>query len=153
MDGRAGLRLRAIYLDTLTCIIKRSAAFRRGFSQQPPNLQIRWLILAYLSLTHEGVRLSIHVQPRARQSALVGLHGDAVKIALNVPPVEGRANEALRRFLADLFHLPFSHIAITSGLSSRHKTVLLEGCSLAAAQGVLSAAGITAAGTEVGSSA
>ncbi|MEO8376032.1 MAG: DUF167 domain-containing protein [Candidatus Sumerlaeota bacterium] len=100
------------------------------------------MILAYLSVTNDGIKLSIHVQPRARQSALLGLHGDAIKIALNVPPVGGKANEALRRFLSDLFRISFSSVTITSGLSSRQKTVALAGYKEAAALEVLSAAGI-----------
>ncbi|MCC6548243.1 YggU family protein [Candidatus Sumerlaeota bacterium] len=100
--------------------------------------------MAYLSTTHEGVKLSIHVQARASRCALVGLHGDALKIALNVPPVDGKANEALRRFLSEVFRVSFTGVSIVSGAFSRNKIVLLAGCNEADALEVLAAAGLPA---------
>lgn len=81
----------------------------------------------------EGCRLQVAVQPGASTTALVGLHGDAVKIRLHAPPVDGRANEELCRYLAGVFSLPLRSICIERGLSARRKQVLLGGISIAAA--------------------
>jgi uncharacterized protein (TIGR00251 family) len=76
-------------------------------------------------LSEKGVRLRIHLQPRASQNRVIGLHGDALKIALTAPPVGGAANAALLRFLAKLFALPASSVVLLSGEKSREKCVLL----------------------------
>lgn len=71
--------------------------------------------------------LSIHVQPGAVRSELAGMHGDALKLRLAAPPVDGRANKAVIAFFATLLHLPKSAVVIRSGLRSRAKTLLLTG--------------------------
>ncbi len=80
----------------------------------------------------EGCRLQVAVQPGASATVLVGLHGDAVKIRLHAPPVDGRANEELCRFLAEILSLPLRGISIERGLTSRRKQVLLGGITFAA---------------------
>ncbi|NOX80631.1 MAG: YggU family protein [Deltaproteobacteria bacterium] len=72
--------------------------------------------------------LTLHVQPRAGKEQLAGLHGEALKIRLTSPPVEGRANKAVIALLAKLLHLPKSAVVIKSGLQSRSKQVLISGC-------------------------
>jgi len=69
----------------------------------------------------------VHVQPKAASSACVGIHGDALKIRIAAPPVEGAANRELLRFLAAELSLPTAAVHIESGDSSRHKRVRLEG--------------------------
>ena len=69
------------------------------------------------------ITLTLHVQPGAKRSEIVGLHGDALKIKLAAPPIEGRANEALLKFLADVFAVPLRNIALLHGAQSRHKVV------------------------------
>ncbi len=71
--------------------------------------------------------LSIHVQPGATRTGFAGMHGDALKLRLSAPPVDGKANKAIVAFLAALFHLPKSAVVIKSGLRSRAKTLLLTG--------------------------
>jgi uncharacterized protein (TIGR00251 family) len=73
------------------------------------------------------VRLSVRVQPRASQSAIVGIHGDALKIRLSAPPVDGAANAALIEFLADIFAVSRRSIRILAGESSRSKVVEIDG--------------------------
>jgi uncharacterized protein (TIGR00251 family) len=73
------------------------------------------------------VRFSVHVQPRASRSELVGVHGSALKIRLSAPPVDGAANEALVIFLAALFAVPRRAVRILAGESSRSKIVEIEG--------------------------
>ncbi len=72
--------------------------------------------------------LTLHVQPRAGKNQLAGLHGEALKIRLTSPPVEGRANKAVIALLAKLLHLPKSAVVIKSGLQSRSKQVIISGC-------------------------
>jgi uncharacterized protein (TIGR00251 family) len=71
--------------------------------------------------------LPIHVQPRAARNEFVGLHDGCLKIRLTAPPVEGAANEALLRFLADWLDLPRRQIALVSGPGSRRKLVEADG--------------------------
>jgi uncharacterized protein len=67
--------------------------------------------------------LEIALQPGARCSEWSGLHGDRLKLRLQAPPVDGRANVALIEFLAESFHLPKSYVQIERGLASRQKRV------------------------------
>jgi len=67
--------------------------------------------------------LALHVQPGAKRTEVAGQHGDALRIRLAAPPVEGRANAALLRFLADAFDVPVSSVTLLRGEASRKKTV------------------------------
>jgi uncharacterized protein (TIGR00251 family) len=73
--------------------------------------------------------LRFHVVPNAKQSKVVGRHGDAIKIKLRAPAIEGRANAALRSFLAEELRIPERAIVIERGHRSRHKLVRFEGLS------------------------
>jgi uncharacterized protein len=74
-----------------------------------------------------GVRFSVHVQPRASRSEVCGVHGDALKVRLAAPPVDGAANDALVALLADELAIARRAIRIVAGGSSRSKTVEVEG--------------------------
>lgn len=74
-----------------------------------------------------SVILRLHVQPRAAANGVAGLQGELLKLRLTSAPVDGKANKAVIAFLAKLFHLPKSAITITSGLTSRSKTVRITG--------------------------
>ena len=71
--------------------------------------------------------LTFHVQPRASVTEIVGWHGDAIKVRVAAPPVDGAANEALMRFIADELDLPRSAVRVISGDSSRRKRVSIDG--------------------------
>ena len=71
--------------------------------------------------------LTVHVQPKASQSACVGIHGNALKIRIAAPPSDGAANEELIRFLASELSVPVSAVRIESGAGGRHKRVRLDG--------------------------
>jgi uncharacterized protein (TIGR00251 family) len=71
--------------------------------------------------------LTIHVQPKARTTEVVGWHGDAIKIRVAAPPVGGAANEALVRFLAERLGVARSSISVASGATGRLKRVAVEG--------------------------
>ena len=81
----------------------------------------------------EGVRLSVRVQPRAARSEIAGLFGDRIRIRLAAPPVDGAANEALVRFLAEALGVPARAVTIAGGHASRSKTVIAAGVSAAEA--------------------
>ncbi len=81
----------------------------------------------YLIVGHSGVYLHIHAQPGAKQAALRGLHGDAVKIAVKEAPQDGKANKAIEAFIAKSFGLSKSSVSVTSGQTSRAKRVFIEG--------------------------
>lgn len=67
--------------------------------------------------------LSLHVQPGAKRTEVAGVHGEALKIRLAAPPVDGKANEALLRFLADAFGVSLRDVALLHGAASRTKRV------------------------------
>ena len=74
-----------------------------------------------------GVRLTLHIQPRASRTELAGLHGNAIKLRLAAPPVDGAANAELVTFLADRLSVPQSAVEIRLGASGRRKTVNING--------------------------
>ena len=74
----------------------------------------------------EGLVLNARVQPKASKNAMRGVHGEALKIALTAPPVEGAANKALIAFVAKILGIPKASIEILSGQTSRNKRLLLR---------------------------
>ena len=76
------------------------------------------------------ITLVLYVQPGAKRSEVIGLHGDALKIRLAAPPIEGRANEALLRFIAGSFNVPLRNVKLKQGTLSRHKVVLVNSSKL-----------------------
>lgn len=76
---------------------------------------------------NDVIMLTLHVQPGAKRSAIAGLHGNALKIKLAAPPIEGRANEALLKFLAGIFEVPQRNVELHHGNQSRHKVVAITG--------------------------
>jgi uncharacterized protein len=78
-----------------------------------------------------GVTFAVKIHPRAKKNAITGELGDALKLSLSAPPVEGRANEACVEFLGNLLNWPRSSITIASGQSSRRKVIRVSGLSAA----------------------
>ena len=74
-----------------------------------------------------GFRLRLHLQPGAKRNQVVGLYGDALKIALSNPPVDGKANAALIAFLSAQLHIPKQRITLLSGHLARKKIVVIQG--------------------------
>lgn len=79
--------------------------------------------------TPQGAAFAVRVQPCARRNAIVGELGDALKLALTAPPIEGRANEACIEFLAEFLKVPRSSITIAAGETSRNKVIRIVGVS------------------------
>lgn len=76
-----------------------------------------------------GITFAVKVHPRARKNTITGTVGDALKLALTAPPVDGKANQAVIEFFADLFAIPRSSVTIASGETSRNKIVRIAGVS------------------------
>jgi uncharacterized protein (TIGR00251 family) len=72
-------------------------------------------------------RISVKVHPRAKRTGVAGRLGDAWKLDLAAPPVDGKANDECIRFFAELVHIPRSRVRIVTGLTSRMKVVEIEG--------------------------
>ena len=75
------------------------------------------------------VGFAVKVQPRARKNAITGMVGDALKLALTAPAVDGRANKACIEFFANLLEVPRSSVTIAFGETSRNKVVRIAGLS------------------------
>ena len=81
--------------------------------------------------TPAGATFQVKVHPRARKNAITGVMGDALKLALTAPPVEGRANEACIAYLAEFLNVARSSVTIAAGESSRQKLIRIAGLSAA----------------------
>jgi hypothetical protein len=90
-----------------------------------------------------GVTLAVRAQPGAKKTAITGVYGEGaavqLKIAVQAPPLEGRANQALTAFLAETFSVPKNAVELMTGELSRSKVFLLRGVVLAQAEAVLAA--------------
>jgi len=84
----------------------------------------------WITQSNNCVMITVHAVPRAAQDAIQGLHGDALKIRLHAPPVEGKANEALISFLSRKLNIPKGNIALKSGANQRRKIISISGISL-----------------------
>lgn len=80
--------------------------------------------------TKAGAILSVHIQPKASTTECVGIHGDAIKIRVAAPPIDGAANDELIRFLARQLSIPATSVRIHSGAGGRHKRVLIKGTTV-----------------------
>ena len=79
--------------------------------------------------TARGAQFALRVQPRASRTAIAGVMGDAVKLAITAPPVDGKANQAVIEFLSDLFHVSKGSVEIVSGETGRNKLIAIRGVS------------------------
>ncbi len=77
--------------------------------------------------TSAGATFAVKVHPRARKNAITGVAGDALKLALTAPPVEGKANQACIEFLAHFLNVPRASVTIVGGQSSRNKVARVAG--------------------------
>lgn len=87
------------------------------------------------------VRFAVHVQPRASRSEIAGVHGDALKLRVSAPPVDGAANDAVVELLARVFAVSRRSVMIVAGESSRSKVVEIEGLTEAAVREVAAHSG------------
>jgi hypothetical protein len=85
--------------------------------------------LPWLRVSGDDVVLSLHIQPGAKKTEVAGLHGEALKIRLHAPPVDGKANDALIAFLAERLGVPKARVVLEAGQTSRSKRVRVVGVS------------------------
>lgn len=74
-----------------------------------------------------GIRLAVHIMPNAKKSQVVGLLDGVLKIRLQAQPIEGKANDALVRFIADVLDVPKSAVLITHGHANKRKILEVRG--------------------------
>jgi uncharacterized protein len=84
-----------------------------------------------LNSSASAVTFAVRVHPRAKKDAISGIIGDALKLSLTAPPVDGKANEACIRFLADSLRVPRSSVTIAAGETSRNKVIRVQGLTAA----------------------
>jgi uncharacterized protein (TIGR00251 family) len=77
----------------------------------------------------EKLRISVHVNPNARQNKVVGFQNGLLKVMIAAPPIRGKANQELLRFLSDLLRISKSNLAIEKGATSKKKIVAISGLS------------------------
>jgi len=98
------------------------------------------MILSVLRETADGVTLAVRAQPGAKRTAILGVYGQGaeaqLKIAVQAPPVEGKANAALIVFLAELCGVPRNRIELRAGELNRSKIFMIRGVTLEAAERV-----------------
>jgi uncharacterized protein (TIGR00251 family) len=80
-------------------------------------------------MNEAAITLKIHLHPRASRDEICGLHGDALKIKVTAPSIEGKANMALKRFIAKKLNLAASQVEIMVGQRSREKILRISGIS------------------------
>ena len=81
----------------------------------------------WLKQTPSGITLSLHCQPGAKQTKVLGLHDDCLKIALQAPPLENKANALLVAWLSKQLKVPQKQIQFISGQNSRKKRIEIQG--------------------------
>lgn len=84
----------------------------------------------WCSVLPHGIRISVQIMPNAKKSEVIGVLDDALKIRLHAQPIEGKANEALIRFLADKLDVPQSAVAITRGHTNKRKMIEIAAAGL-----------------------
>jgi len=85
--------------------------------------------MAVVKNSPAGVTFAVKVHPRAKKNAITGQVGDALKLALTAPPIDGKANEACIDFFAKLLNVPRSSVTIAAGQSSQNKVIGVAGLS------------------------
>ena len=93
--------------------------------------------MPWLKTTKDGVLIRVHASPRAKRHEIQAVHGDALKVRIQAPPVEGKANRALLKFLAAELGCPATSLDVVRGRTGRVKTVCIRGMSEAAVRSLL----------------
>ncbi|MGO9136245.1 MAG: DUF167 domain-containing protein [Syntrophales bacterium] len=86
-----------------------------------------WSDMVSIKETEDGIILQVHVVPRSAKSEFAGVQGDALKLKITAPPVEGQANAECIRFLSDILRIKKKQVKILSGHRSKKKTIAIEG--------------------------
>lgn len=84
----------------------------------------------FLRQARDGFLLDVHLSPSGKKNSITGLYGERLKVILNAPPVDGKANKALVSFIASVLNIPASRIELVKGTTSRQKTLAIRVDSL-----------------------
>ena len=95
--------------------------------------------LNWLREERDGVVLTVKAVPRARANGVAGIEGDWLRVHLQAPPVDGKANAALCEFFASLFRCPKSSVSVVSGMTAKNKIVEVAGTGASAARSAVCA--------------
>ncbi|MCA1921201.1 DUF167 family protein YggU [Buttiauxella noackiae] len=79
--------------------------------------------MSAVSQTEDGLVLRLYIQPKASRDSIIGLHGDELKVAITAPPIDGKANAHLVKYLAKLFRVAKSQVLVEKGELGRHKQI------------------------------
>ncbi|BCG08065.1 DUF167 family protein YggU [Buttiauxella agrestis] len=79
--------------------------------------------MSAVSQTAEGLVLRLYIQPKASRDSIIGLHGDELKVAITAPPIDGKANAHLVKYLAKQFKVAKSQVLLEKGELGRHKQI------------------------------
>lgn len=79
--------------------------------------------MSAVSLTSDGLVLRLYIQPKASRDSIIGLHGDELKVAITAPPIDGKANAHLVKYLAKQFRVAKSQVLVEKGELGRHKQI------------------------------
>ena len=90
-----------------------------------------------ITKAEEGAAFAVHVVPKSVKNEVVGKHGDALKVRLGAPPVDGKANDCLIAFLAERLGVPKARVVLEAGSTSRQKRVRIVGVETKAAVAAL----------------
>lgn len=95
---------------------------------EPSREAPRQTVVPYLTQLADGaILLRLHVQPKASKTRITGIHDGCLKLAIAAPPVDGRANQEVVKFLAELLAIPSRDITLKSGTQGRRKQVVIAG--------------------------
>jgi len=75
----------------------------------------------------DGTVIALHIQPGAKRSRVCGMYGDMLKVSVQAPPVDGKANSSLREFLAEQLKIPTTRVTLVSGAAGRDKRIRVSG--------------------------
>ena len=79
--------------------------------------------MSAVSLNSDGLILRLYIQPKASRDSIIGLHGDELKVAITAPPIDGKANAHLVKYLAKQFKVAKSQVLLEKGELGRHKQI------------------------------
>jgi|GEM_PF-331029 len=99
----------------------------RGLALSKETLPTHTRTMTWLRETSDGVLVSVRAVPNAPKNQVVGIQGDTVKIRLKAPPVDGKANEVLVRFLSEILLISRKQIHLAAGSTSRNKSIRITG--------------------------
>lgn len=83
--------------------------------------------MSWIKDSPEGCIVELHIQPQARKNEIIGLYNDKLKVKISAPPIDGKANQFLIEFLAEVLNVSKSSIRLLKGESSRQKQFLIRG--------------------------